>query len=212
MSRENLTQAEADIQAVTLADKWHRDQNPAVWTAGLGSALGEVCAAVLYGKDVEALRAEAVHVAAMATAFVESIDRGGRVERPQHAGTMYELMRRDLTEFEVTENHLKLLRNANIDWHRVGGGSPGLDLKRPYGASNVYQSMAEIIRPDLDNHGEYGDYAETHADELERLHAEVGLALEIVLRVGEFRAGRYRQDRYCSNWQRVDDASGGEPK
>jgi hypothetical protein len=54
-----------------------------------------------------------------------------------------------VTEFTVTEDHLKLLRRAYIGWDDCEFGAPGIDPKRPYGNSDVIGDIAEILGEEL---------------------------------------------------------------
>ena len=89
------------------------------------------------------------------------------------AETYYRKMRL-VTEFTVTEEHLKLLRRAYVGWDPCEFGAPAIDCKRPYGNSDVISDIGEILGyervhwdPDDD-----GDYNETIADNFTQLHAE----------------------------------------
>lgn len=110
-----------------------------------------------------------------------------------------------VTEFTVTDEHLKLLRHAHVTWHDAEWGSPAIDCKRPYGTSDPWSSMAEILGvPPVEwvdsEGGAYPDVQERFA----RLHAEAGMALQIALATGEFRVGRYmRQEDFPLAWRRV---------
>lgn len=92
--------------------------------------------------------------------------------------------------FTMTDQHLALLRQMNVGWNDVEFGAPEIDPKRPYGNSDVLEDMAEILGLD----------AEADEEVLRRLHNETETALQIVLAVGEFVAGRYHAPRYTSDW------------
>ena len=115
---------------------------------------------------------------------------------------------RELTEFMVTEDHLKLLRRVYVDsWDPGEGfGAVGINPKKPYGNSYVERDIAEIVdAPDEDWIYEDGHKAyvtEEAAERFTRLHVEAMVALQIVLAVGEFRPGRYRRTRWRIDWQR----------
>ena len=107
---------------------------------------------------------------------------------------------RHVTDFTVTEDHLKLLRHAHVSWDDSEYGSPSIDSKRPYGWSNIEGSMAQILDwPDRDRtDGEPPPGAE---DRCAQLHAETAIALQIVLATGGFRPGRYtRSGRSAVDW------------
>lgn len=112
------------------------------------------------------------------------------------------------TEFTVTENHLKLLRHAYVDWDEGEGyGAPGINPKKPYGESYVERSIAQILdAPEEDWIYESGVRAyvtDEAAERCTRMHVETIVALQIVLATGEFRPGRYRREAAWSiDWQR----------
>ena len=112
------------------------------------------------------------------------------------------------TEFTVTEDHLKLLRHAYVDWDEGEGyGAPGINPKKPYGESYVERSIAQILdAPDEDwiyEGGERAYLTDEAAERFTRLHVETIVALQIVLATGEFRLGRYRREAAWSiDWQR----------
>ena len=51
-------------------------------------------------------------------------------------------LRRDFT---VTDEHLQLFRRAHVFWDEAEFGAPSINPKRPYGNSNVYADIAEIL-------------------------------------------------------------------
>jgi hypothetical protein len=112
-------------------------------------------------------------------------------------------------EFTVTDEHLRLLRHAHVRWEDGEfGGAPSINSKRPYGNSNVYADIARILGvPDEKWDDEEGASLPDTAWRFARLHAETGIALQIALATGEFRAGRYvRYDEHVSTsrWRRDD--------
>jgi len=121
------------------------------------------------------------------------------------AETYYRKLR-NVTEFTVTDEHLKLLRRAYVGWDDCEFGAPEIDCKRPYGNSDVIGDIGEILGYDevywRDPITE--DYNETVEDNFSQLHAETGVVLQIALATGEFRAGRYTCDKYGRNWRRAE--------
>jgi hypothetical protein len=73
--------------------------------------------------------------------------------------------------------------------------APSINSKRPYGNSNVYADIADILGVP---HGEWDDEElnplPDTAWRFARLHVETGTALQIALDTGEFRADRYARD------------------
>jgi hypothetical protein len=103
-------------------------------------------------------------------------------------------------EFTITDEHLRLLRHGHVFWDEAEFGAPSIDPKRPYGNSNVYRDIAEILDvPD----SEWTDEEQNRSLDAEwrflRLHVETAIALQIALVTGEFRTGRYMRD---DQWDR----------
>lgn len=107
-----------------------------------------------------------------------------------------------MNEFEVSENHLKLLDRTSIrynDWTEFG--APEVDPKRPYGNSDVYGDIAEIIG--LPGEGEDGEYSGFQRDFMKRLHTEMEFVLQILVSTRSIEAGRYvRESRYGTKWRK----------
>ncbi len=115
--------------------------------------------------------------------------------------------------FELTENHIKLLREMYVSFNGDSyDGAPAVDIKRPYGNSDVPYDVARIL-----GYAEYikaSDDDETETDafeeathELLKIHRETGTALQIVLSTGSFEPGMYgRPERYLTqHWVKCDD-------
>jgi hypothetical protein len=84
-------------------------------------------------------------------------------------------------EFTVTDEHLRLLRRAYVFWEEAEFGAPSIDPKRPYGNSNVFGDIAEILDvPET----EWADDEELNPSldaewRFLRLHVETAIALKI---------------------------------
>jgi hypothetical protein len=116
-----------------------------------------------------------------------------------------------LTDFTVTEDHLKLIRRFRpVGWDdgEAYGGAAIISGKKPYGNSAVGRDIARILEaPDEDWVYEDGEkaYPTDEAEErLMRLHVEAMFALRIVLAIGEFRPGRYQRSKRNIDWRRVE--------
>lgn len=112
----------------------------------------------------------------------------------------------DVTEFELKQVHLDLLKQSSIDWEDAEYGAPCIDPKRPYGNSNVEDDIAEIIK--LKKAGNWDRTEEAwndNAEELMRdLHLQTQIALEIILHCQTFRLGKYRKkEKYGGEWEFV---------
>ena len=109
---------------------------------------------------------------------------------------------RNVTEFTVTDEHLKLLRRAYVGWDDCEFGAPAIDCKRPYGNSDVIADIAEILEvPDDQWRDEDGDAFPDAQEAFTKLHAETAIVLQIALATGEFRPGRYVCEKYGRNWR-----------
>jgi hypothetical protein len=97
--------------------------------------------------------------------------------------------------FRLTEEHIKLLHRAYVDWWDCDYGAPCIDCKRPYGNSGemVYKNICEIVGREL---------TESQA---RKLHEELETALQIVLVTLSFKPGYYvKEDTYCNrSWKFV---------
>lgn len=87
-----------------------------------------------------------------------------------------------MTDFQMTENHLKLLRRSYVRRRLsdVEFGAAEINGKRPYGNSDVLRDVAEIIGIPLTEDGEFVTRADE--DRCAQLHSETPLALQEFLR------------------------------
>lgn len=116
-------------------------------------------------------------------------------------------------QFTVTEQHLSLLRHANVVWNdSFGPGAPSVDAKRPYGSHWCFHDIAQILDPegfaavpDGDN-AAIGAYEQANEEKFMELHRETQTVLDIVLRTGAFQTGTYeRSDPWAHDWKRLDE-------
>lgn len=105
----------------------------------------------------------------------------------------------NITEFELKEEHLKLLRKMYVDWQDGYGGAPEINLKRPYGNSDVVYDVYEILHGREWNYEEEDEMSESLYEEMLQWHRETQYALQIVLNTGKFETGVYsRPEKYCT--------------
>ena len=108
----------------------------------------------------------------------------------------------DATEFELTGDHIKLLKNANVDWDDCETGAPCIDPKRPYGNSFVAGDVYEILYEKSPPDDFYDD--DDFKNELLSIHNETKTALQIILITGKFQPGLYkRSSNWENNWKLV---------
>jgi hypothetical protein len=108
---------------------------------------------------------------------------------------------RELT-FDLTEQHVKLLRRMYVGWQDCETGAPEIDPKRPYGNSAVAEDVAEILTIEYD--ADEDGMTEEFNDTMLAIHRQTELALQIVLSSGSFEPGMYRRtNTYTNDWKRV---------
>lgn len=108
---------------------------------------------------------------------------------------------RFITDFTVTDEHLKLMKRAYVSWDDTEFGAPEIDCKRPYGNSNVIEDIAEILGVPEDQWSDGDGEALPDAEQaFTKLHAETAIVLQIALNTGEFREGRYVREKY-GDWR-----------
>lgn len=96
--------------------------------------------------------------------------------------------------FVVKEEHLKLLKNVCISWQNCEFGAPEINPKRPYGYSNVIESMAEILG--IKENEEYDAFSKTDIEKMERLHQETEVCLHILTHNLSIHPGLYVHDAF----------------
>lgn len=110
-----------------------------------------------------------------------------------------------LHKFKLKQEHLKLLRRANIYWDFAETGAPAIDPKRPYGNSNVIEDIAEILEeaPSLVKDGE-NIFSDEQEEKFLKLHQESLHALQVVLQNLTIKPGDFENvEEYGYEWERV---------
>lgn len=92
-------------------------------------------------------------------------------------------------EFDVTDQHLKLLRHQVVCWLE-DETSVGIHPVRPYGTKNISDDMYRIL----------GDDAPS-IDQFAILHKQTGLALQIVLKTGKMKAATFYAHKFQQDWK-----------
>jgi hypothetical protein len=101
------------------------------------------------------------------------------------------------TTFNLTENHIKLLRNMYVCWDSCEYGAPAIDPKRPYGNSWVERDIHVILTGEEPN-----ELSDELKEEYYNLHKETQTALQIVLTTGKFEVGVYEcSGIYLRDWK-----------
>lgn len=112
----------------------------------------------------------------------------------------------DLKEFDLTEEHIKLLKRMSVCWSHVEYGAPVIDSKRPYGNSDVVGDIHDILSWPI---GESYDMDEDYDhDKARKIHEEMAIVLEIAIHnPGIDLIGGWERDWPKSNWGKVSKAS-----
>ena len=111
--------------------------------------------------------------------------------------------------FYVKDEHLKLLKGTHISWQDCEFGAPEINPKRPYGNSDVYTDIAEIldIKPDrVDDWGEES-FSREQLDYMFDLHKDLETVLQILVELQEISPGLYDSIGYGTNWRKVNGQS-----
>lgn len=114
-----------------------------------------------------------------------------------------------MSKFTVTEDHIKLLNRMYIDFsHDAYEGAPAVNIKRPYGNSDVVGDIAEILGWELVT-DRYGDatVSEEQGERALKLHEEMATVLQILAQNPlNFQLGTYvNASRYGNDWELTDE-------
>ena len=109
-----------------------------------------------------------------------------------------------MTEFEITKDHLTLLKNAEWSWDDCEYGSPEIDCKRPFGYScTVEEDMVKILGGEffVDKDGEK-HISQEQAQYVRKIYRELRIVLEICCATLSFVPGCYtRTGDYNKDWK-----------
>jgi len=118
----------------------------------------------------------------------------------------------NLKEFEVTENHLKLIKRNQIEWvffrDDYNAGHFYQDCKRPYGNSDWVGDIAEILGIEADYHSKDDFEDKWFSDSLEYFlvchHIDMRIVMEILCQNLSIQKGKYKRDSiYGGEWMYV---------
>ncbi len=102
-------------------------------------------------------------------------------------------------KFTLTQQHIDLVRNMYIHFdNQLYYGAPCVNIKRPYGNSDVLFDVYEIVHAhefEYDPDDEYFDADIDPDGSLQKLHEETATALQIILCTGSFVPGKYEISR-----------------
>jgi hypothetical protein len=108
--------------------------------------------------------------------------------------------------FDLTEDHIKLLRNANIRWDDCETGAPAIDPKRPYGNSDVECDVWEILgRIPEEEEDDRLVLSDAQREVAFSLHRETETALQVILNCKTFEPGMYARKNAWGSWKRQEE-------
>jgi hypothetical protein len=115
----------------------------------------------------------------------------------------------DTIYFDLTEEHVKLIRRFYIRWDGAYEGAPAVDSKRPFGNSDWEEDICEILGIEPIEHDDMEDeiiYPKGTRERVTALFHELREALQVVCASGSFEPGRYETEKYHeTGWKRSDD-------
>ena len=109
-------------------------------------------------------------------------------------------------QFTVTEDHMALLQNLWFEYDAYTEfGAPAVDPKRPYGNSDVYTDIAEILGI-TGTEDSWGDvqFSDEQRDYMLKVHKEMTEVLNIMVRNNGVEPGVYEADAYSVNYKKVE--------
>jgi len=108
-------------------------------------------------------------------------------------------------KFEVKWEHLALLERAYVGWNGCEFGAPSMDCKRPYGNSDVFTDIGEILNIEgtYDEEEEYTTFSDEQQTHMRKIHEEMKTVLQILFvhATTGIRQGLYESERYGTNWK-----------
>ena len=110
-----------------------------------------------------------------------------------------------MRKLKVTENHIKLLKNLYIGWEDCEFGAPCIDCKRPFGNSDVFGDMAEILGIELADEEQNYELYENQIDSLRKGYKELQDCLQILCKNLKIEPGIYECEDYGIDWKKVGD-------
>jgi hypothetical protein len=94
----------------------------------------------------------------------------------------------DQITFQLTDDHLKLLRHIRVDWNPPEGYT-GINFKRPYGDMTYFElDMAAI----LGIPASADEFSDDQRRIFHTLHTDMLFALPVLLRLGKISTGHYQ--------------------
>lgn len=112
-----------------------------------------------------------------------------------------------MKELIVTENHLKLLKKLYVGWDDTEFGAPCIDPKRPFGNSNVFSDMAQILGFELADYEKQPELYDKQCTSLLKGYHELQDCLQILCTNLKLETGKYAlENKYdVKSWRKIND-------
>jgi len=127
-----------------------------------------------------------------------------------YSGRTIPIPQQEYIEFYFSEDHAKLLKNANAGWLHYWQ-LPGINSKRPYGISTFFEvDMAELLdMPYEKNEEGIAQLSPAQLQKLRALHGEMLYALQVYLEYADVDLGvYYRKPAGYGVWVKEKSSSG----
>jgi len=105
--------------------------------------------------------------------------------------------------FDLTEDHVKLVRQFNIQLGSSYEGWPCVDGKRPFGNGDWVNDVAAIIGIEKIETDDGFVWPKGTTDRCTKICGDLCQALQVILASGSFEPGKYEADEYHDNWVNV---------
>jgi hypothetical protein len=97
-----------------------------------------------------------------------------------------------MKKFEVTKEHIKLLKEMYVSWWDCEFGAPAIDPKRPYGNRDVLRDLAETVYGAKNlRYSRDGELPESIEIKLCDIHTEMKTVLQILVNNCRISPGMY---------------------
>lgn len=117
-------------------------------------------------------------------------------------------------KFEMTEDHLKLVKQLQVDILPIDKdvNVPYISGKRLFGNDNIFEDMFLILygKPENENldinpwDEQEDPWTEEQLEYMKKLLNELSYALDIILYTGNFEVGTYKTKTYVRDWKKID--------
>jgi len=111
-----------------------------------------------------------------------------------------------LVKFELTEEHVKLVKQLRFTINDDNVIEATDAFKSPFGGDNLYEDIDFILNGKTRDVG-FSDEPKEIPDDIKEKYVELykglPLALEIILSTGSFETGKYKRRFHIRNWVKI---------